>query len=41
MRHFIRLGLRGYFLEVGSLLMRAPGRLYYRWLLLRNRFRSR
>ena len=41
MRHFVRLGLRGLLLELGSVLLRLPGRLHYRWLLFRRGPESR
>ena len=36
MRHFISLGVRGVLLEIGGLLMRIQGGLYYRGLLRRR-----
>ena len=41
MRHFVRLGLRGLLLELGSVLLRLPGRLHYRWLLFRRGHNTR
>jgi len=40
MRHFISLGLRGVLLELGGLLMRVQGGIYYRGLLRRHSARK-
>ena len=37
MRHFISLGVRGVLLEIGGLLMRVQGGIFYRGLLRRRR----
>jgi len=36
MRHFISLGVRGVLLEIGGLLMRVQGGIFYRGLLRRR-----
>lgn len=36
MRHFISLGVRGVLLEIGGLLMRVQGGLFYRGLVRRR-----
>ena len=37
MRHFISLGIRGVFLEIGGLLMRVQGGISYRCRVRRRR----
>lgn len=41
MRYVVRLGLRGLILGLGTILFGVLGGLHYRWLLFRNRPRSR